>query len=60
MGDIVNHSRNQNETKLPMTFEIPLRRVQRVRHEIKKRELQVLRVDTLGPHFRSVTLAGEA
>ena len=35
-------------------------RVQRVRHELKRHELQVVRVDTLSPHFRSVTFAGES
>ncbi len=33
-------------------------RVQRVRHEIKRRELQVVRVESIGPHFRRVTLGG--
>ncbi len=35
-------------------------RVQRVRHELKRRELQVVRVDALSPHFRSVTFSGES
>ncbi len=35
-------------------------RVQRVRHEAKRRELEVVRVDTISPHFRSVTFRGEA
>lgn len=34
--------------------------MQRVRHELKRRELNVLRVETLSPHVRSVTLGGEA
>ncbi len=38
----------------------PSSRVQRVRHEAKRRELEVVRVDTLSPHFRSVTFKGEA
>src|SRR6218665_3040031 len=38
----------------------PASRVQRVRHEIKRRDLEVLRVETVSPHFRSVTLGGEA
>ena len=41
-----------------MTAEISTRRVQRVRHELKRRELQVLRVQRLSPHFQSVTLGG--
>jgi len=35
-------------------------RVQRVRHELKRRTLNVQRVETLSPHVRSVTLGGEA
>ncbi len=38
----------------------PARQVQRVRHELKRRTLQVRRVDTISPHFRRVTLGGEA
>jgi NADPH-dependent ferric siderophore reductase len=36
----------------------PVSRVQRVRHELQRRDLQVVRVQTLGPHFRSVTFGG--
>jgi len=35
-------------------------RVQRVRHELKRRTLRVRRVEALSPHVRSVTLVGEA
>ena len=35
-------------------------RVQRVRHEIKRRELEVLRVETISPHYRSITFTGES
>lgn len=35
-------------------------RVYRVRHEIKQRQLRVVRVDPLGPGVRSVTFSGEA
>lgn len=35
-------------------------RVQRVRHEIRRRDLEVVRVDDLSPHFRSVTFGGDA
>jgi NADPH-dependent ferric siderophore reductase len=34
-------------------------RVQRVRHELKRRTLSVRRVETLSPHVHSVTLGGE-
>ena len=33
-------------------------RVRRVRHELKLREVEVTRVESLTPHFRSVTLQG--
>jgi NADPH-dependent ferric siderophore reductase len=33
--------------------------VQRVRHELKRRELQVLRVHALSPHVRRITLHGD-
>jgi NADPH-dependent ferric siderophore reductase len=38
----------------------PASRVQRVRHETRRRELEVVRVADITPHFRSVTFAGEA
>ena len=44
----------------PETPAPPTSRVQRVRHDTRRRELQVLRVQTLSPHFRSVVFGGEA
>ena len=41
-----------------MTSSPPSRRVQRVRHELRRRDLRVLRVATLSPHVRSVTFGG--
>ena len=38
----------------------PVRRVERVRHELKRRELDVVDVRPLSPGFTSVTFAGEA
>ncbi|HWH82691.1 MAG TPA: siderophore-interacting protein [Burkholderiaceae bacterium] len=35
-------------------------RVQRVRHELKRRELDVLRVAAPSPHFRRITFGGES
>jgi NADPH-dependent ferric siderophore reductase len=43
-----------------MSIDLPIGRVQRVRHEIKRRVLQVVRVEAISPHFRSVTFAGES
>ena len=37
-----------------------VRRVERVRHEIKRREVRVAAVEGLGPHVRRITLRGEA
>ncbi len=37
-----------------------LSRVQRVRHEIKRRDVEVVRVEQISPHFRSVTFGGES
>ena len=59
IGDIVNYVSASRKNR-KMTAEISTRRVQRVRHELKRRELQVLRVHRLSPHFQSVTLGGEA
>lgn len=43
-----------------MSTILSARRAQRVRHEIKRRELQVVRVESTSPNFRSVTFAGES
>ena len=37
-----------------------LRRVERVRHELKRRELTVKTVESLTPHFRRITFTGES
>ena len=43
-----------------MTNVVSPTRVQRVRHETKRREVQVVRVEDISLHFRSVTFAGES
>ncbi|MES3022855.1 MAG: siderophore-interacting protein [Pseudomonadota bacterium] len=43
-----------------MTGTPPASRVQRVRHETKLREVRVVRVNDVTPHFRSITFAGDA
>ena len=43
-----------------MSIDLPVARVQRVRHEIKRRVLQVVRVEAVSPQFRSVTFSGES
>jgi NADPH-dependent ferric siderophore reductase len=35
-------------------------RVQRVRHELRRRTLHVVAIDTLSPHVRAITFGGEA
>jgi NADPH-dependent ferric siderophore reductase len=35
-------------------------RVHRVRHEIKRRQLEVVRVEEISPHFKSITFAGDS
>lgn len=43
-----------------MPIDLSLPRVQRVRHEIVRRDLTVRRVEAISPHFRAVTLGGDA
>jgi NADPH-dependent ferric siderophore reductase len=43
-----------------MNTETPTRRVERVRHELRRRELRVLRVADLSPGVRSITFGGHA
>jgi len=43
-----------------MTESVTARRVERVRHELKRRELTVKTVETLTPHFRRITFTDES
>lgn len=43
-----------------MDMETRPRRVQRVRHELRRRELEVLRVERLGASFVAITFVGES
>ena len=43
-----------------MTTDIRPSRVRRVRHQLKRRVLQVVRVDTLTPHFRSIVFRDDS
>jgi len=43
-----------------MTSPIPARRVERVRHELKRRRLTVQRVDAPTPHFRRITFTDDS
>ncbi len=42
------------------TTEHTVSRVQRVRHELKRRVLEVARVATISPHFRGIVFRGES
>ena len=42
------------------TSAAPVRRVQRVRHELHRRDVEVVRVEPLGPHFVCVTFHAES
>ncbi|TFY97415.1 siderophore-interacting protein [Ramlibacter rhizophilus] len=39
---------------------LPARRIQRVRHELRRRELEVVRAEQPSPGFAAITLGGEA
>jgi NADPH-dependent ferric siderophore reductase len=43
-----------------MSTELPNRRTQRVRHETRRREVKVLRVEPVGVHFVSIVFTGES
>jgi NADPH-dependent ferric siderophore reductase len=43
-----------------MNTTAPATRVQRVRHETRRRAVEVMRVEQISPHFRSVTFGGES
>ena len=43
-----------------MTSPTPLRRVERVRHELKRRRLTVRHVEALTPHFRRITFTDDS
>eukprot|EP01034_Spumella_vulgaris_P031857 gene31857-39354_t len=43
-----------------MSIDSPVSRVQRVRHELKIRQVEVLRVRAIGSHFRAITFGGPA
>lgn len=48
------------EASQSLSGDSPLQRVQRVRHELRRRQCTVRRVERLGPGFARVQLAGEA
>ncbi|MCC7461256.1 MAG: siderophore-interacting protein [Gammaproteobacteria bacterium] len=43
-----------------MNTQVSSRRVQRVRHELRRRDVQVAGLQSLGPGFRAITFRGEA
>ncbi|SFN30822.1 siderophore-interacting protein [Variovorax sp. OV329] len=44
----------------PEASSAPVRRVQRVRHELHRRDVEVVRVEPMGPHFVAVTFHAQA
>jgi len=64
MDDIVNHFETRRIRggfgEPPMSTHAPLRRVERVRHELKRRQLTVTRIEELTPHFRRITFSDES
>ena len=56
IGDIVNQFEIQRHMNNPTT----LRRVERVRHELKRRHLTVKHVEALTPHFRRITFVDDS
>jgi NADPH-dependent ferric siderophore reductase len=59
MDDIINHQGHPFPMN-PVSTETRPSRVQRVRHEIKRRELEVVSVEAVTPGFRRITLRGDA
>lgn len=59
MGDIVNQSRTKMNPS-PSPTPSPARRIQRVRHEIRRRDVAVARVERLSANFTRITFTGEA
>ena len=59
MFERIKHAMTQAMTQAPSSEPNP-RRVQRVRLELKRRTVQVLRTATLSPHLRSITFGGES
>jgi NADPH-dependent ferric siderophore reductase len=64
MDDIVNHFETARIAPgfdtLSMNESTTLRRVERVRHELKRRNLTVTGVEQLTPHFRRITFTDES
>jgi NADPH-dependent ferric siderophore reductase len=54
IDDIINQEHTGQDMDQPVR-----RRVERVRHELKRRELAVLRTAQLSPHMRPITFGGE-
>lgn len=64
MYDIVNHfgtaRRDAGSAASRMNTVTTLRRVERVRHELKRRTLTVANVESITPHFRRITLRDDS
>lgn len=58
MGDIINQF-DERPMDTPTTTLTPERRIQRVRYELRRRDLTIARIDPVGPGFASITFTGE-
>jgi NADPH-dependent ferric siderophore reductase len=56
IDDIINQMRNSSMS----TDSTPTRRIQRVRHELLRRDVEVVRIEAQGPNFLSITFQGES
>lgn len=54
------HAPTETSTETPIETPAAPRQVQRIRHELKRRDLTVLRVANLSPHVRRVVFGGDA
>ncbi len=63
---MIDDNINQTPARMPpnllsdQTPAAPARRIERVRHELVRREVEVTQVEPLGPHFVRVTFGGES
>lgn len=54
------HDRTADAVPFSDASQPTLRRVQRVRHELRRRDVRVLRTETIGANFQSLTFGGDA
>jgi NADPH-dependent ferric siderophore reductase len=60
MDDIINQKAGTASFMTNDLQPTPLRRVQRVRHELQRRDVEVVRVEPLGAHFVAITFRDDS